>query len=140
MRKAEQIVREIEDVEDVGKARSEIEQLEEVVYTDTDKHGTIRVHIDEKPETQTPSKPSAPQVEYGIVDLKSSYPSRNEEHTEAVEMRGVEKVSHSKVVPFKVVKDGFRNRSNAKSVADRMNREEGYQRYHAVATSDNRGI
>jgi len=140
MRKAEQIVREIEDVEDVGKARSEIEQLEEVVYTDTDGYGTIQVHVDRTPETHTPSKASNPQVEYGIVDLKTSYPSKNKQHTEASERKGLEEVSHVKAVPFKVVRDGFSTLSKARTIADRMNRERATKRYHAVATSDTRGI
>jgi hypothetical protein len=140
MRKAEKIVRSIECAEDVGKARSEIEQLEEVVYTDTDGYGTIQVHVDRTPEKHTPSTVSNPQVEYGIVDLKTSYPSKNKQHTEATERRGLEEISHVEVVPFKVVRDGFSTLSKARTIADRMNRERATKRYHAVATGDTRGI
>jgi hypothetical protein len=140
MQKAERIVRSIERVEDVEKARSEIEQLEEVVYTDTDGYGNIQVHVDRTPNTPKPSKASTPQVEYGIVDLKTSYPSKNKQHTEATERQGLEEISHVEVVPFKVIADGFRTRSKAMAVADRMNPEGANKRYHAVATSDTRGI
>jgi hypothetical protein len=140
MRKVENIVRNVKGIVDVKVARSEIEQLEEVMYTDTDRYGTIQVHIDRTPETHTPSKASNPQVEYGIVDLKTSYPSKNKQHTEATERQGLEEISHVEVVPFKVIADGFRTRSKAMAVADRMNPEGANKRYHAVATSDTRGI
>jgi hypothetical protein len=140
MRKVENIVRNVKGIVDVKVARSEIEQLEEVMYTDTDRYGTIQVHIDRTPETHTPSKASNPQVEYGIVDLKTSYPSKNKQHTEATERRGLEEISHVEVVPFKVVRDGFSTLSKARTIADRMNRERATKRYHAVATGDTRGI
>lgn len=79
-----------------------------------------------------------PQVEYGVVDMSSNYPSREIEWTPELPMDAP--TERHLVVPFEVVRRGFTSGRLARRTADHMNDEAGHDRYRAVMLSDPRGI
>lgn len=114
---------------------AEIEEVEDVTRDDS---GDLKVQIDDSPDEVEPADHLV-QVTYGVVDLRTSYPSEKMEF-ERPQVFDFEVVERSRVVPFKLVKDGFSRRENAERAAERMNEDEGRKRYKAVVTSDTRGI
>lgn len=97
-----------------------------------------RERIDKRPSgnKQQASQQASGEVfsEYGVVDLNTSFPAESKRWRSEY---GPDE-DHV-VVPFRVVRRGLKTRRGARSVAERMEEEEGGS-YRAVLLSDMRGI